>query len=282
MLSGVVSPMQIENCSDNLLRDSLDAARDRKIPFTLHVAQGVLEHLEMVRRHGTTPIRHAKDVGILGPTTIIGHAILPDTHSWIRWHTKDDVRLLAESGCSVAHCPTPFARYGIMMESFGDYVRAGINMAIGTDTTPHNMLEEIRKAGTLARIASRNINNVSSGMLLHAATVAGAEALMRDDLGRLAPGARADLVLVDLSHPDMMPARDPLRSLIFHAAERAVRDVYVAGRKVVSNGRVTTLDHRAAAERLTEAQMRMMKQTPNRDYLKRTADEIAPLSLPVR
>jgi cytosine/adenosine deaminase-related metal-dependent hydrolase len=282
MLSGVVSPMQIENCSDNLLRDSLDAARDRKIPFTLHVAQGVLEHLEMVRRHGTTPIRHAKDVGILGPTTIIGHAILPDTHSWIRWHTKDDVRLLAESGCSVAHCPTPFARYGIVMESFGDYVRAGINMAIGTDTTPHNMLEEIRKAGTLARIASRNINNVSSGMLLHAATVAGAEALMRDDLGRLAPGARADLVLVDLSHPDMMPARDPLRSLIFHAAERAVRDVYVAGRKVVSNGRVTTLDHRAAAERLTEAQVRMMKQTPNRDYLKRTADEIAPLSLPVR
>ena len=106
------------------------------------------------------------------PTTVIGHAILPDSHSWIRWHTKDDIRLLGEAGCSVAHCPTPFARYGIILESFGDYVRAGVNMAMGTDTTPHNMLEEIRKAGTFARIASRHVNNVSTGMLLNAATVA--------------------------------------------------------------------------------------------------------------
>jgi cytosine/adenosine deaminase-related metal-dependent hydrolase len=281
MLSGVVSPMQIENCSDDLLRDSFDAANERQIPFTLHVAQGVLEHLEMVKRHGTTPIRHAKDIGILGPSSVIGHAILPDTHSWIRWHTKDDIKLLADGGCSVAHCPTPFARYGILMESFGDYVRAGINMGIGTDTTPHNMLEEIRKAGTFARIASRDINNVLTGMLFHAATAAGAKALMRDDLGKLAVGAKADIVLVDTHHPDMMPARDPLRSLVFHAADRAVKDVYVAGRKVVADGKVTTLDHQAAGERLIEAQERMMAKTPGRDYRGRSADEVAPLTLPV-
>jgi cytosine/adenosine deaminase-related metal-dependent hydrolase len=282
MLSGVVSPMQIENCSDTLLRDSFDAAKERGVPFTLHAAQGVLEHVEMVKRHGTTSIRHASDISILSPTTIIGHAILPDAHSWIRWHTRDDIRLLGESGCSVAHCPTPFARYGILLESFGDYVRSGVNMTIGTDTTPHNMLEEMRKAGTFARIASRHINNVSTGMLLHAATVAGAKALMRDDLGRLAVGAQADIVLVDLNHSDMMPARDPLRSLVFHAAERAVKDVYVAGRKVVVDGEVTTLDHAGACARLAEAQEKMMQLTPQRDYLKRTADEIAPLSLPVR
>jgi 5-methylthioadenosine/S-adenosylhomocysteine deaminase len=281
MLSGVVSPMQIENCTDDLLRDSLAAANDRKVPFTLHVAQGVLEHLEMVKRHGVTPIQHARDIGILGPTSIIGHAILPDSHSWIHWWTREDIKILADSGCSVAHCPTPFARYGILLESFGAYVRAGINMGIGTDTTPHNMLEEIRKAGTFARIAARDINDVSSAMLLHAATVAGATALMRDDLGKLAPGARADLVLVDLGHPDMMPARDPLRSLIFHAADRAVKDVYIAGRKVVADGKVATLDHRGAAERLTEAQLRMMATTPKRDYRGRSTDEIAPLTLPV-
>ena len=281
MLSGVVSPMQIENCTDALLRDSFDAAKERGVPFTLHAAQGVLEHVEMVKRHGTTSIRHASDIGILGPTTVIGHAILPDTHSWIRWHTKDDIRLLGEAGCSVAHCPTPFARYGIILESFGDYVRAGVNMAMGTDTTPHNMLEEMRKAGTFARIASRHVNNISTGMLLSAATVAGAKALMRDDLGKLAVGAQADIVLVDVNHPDMMPARDPLRSLVFHAADRAVKDVYVAGRKVVSDGKVTTLDHAAACASLAEAQAKMMQLTPQRDYLKRSADEIAPLSLPV-
>lgn len=281
MLSGVVSPMQIENCTDTLLRDSFDAAKERRVPFTLHAAQGVLEHIEMVKRHGTTSIRHANDIGILGPTTIIGHAILPDSHSWIRWHTRDDIRLLGEAGCSVAHCPTPFARYGIILESFGDYVRAGVNMAMGTDTTPHNMLEEIRKAGTFARIASRHVNNVSTGMLLNAATVAGAKALMRDDLGKLAVGAQADIVLIDVNHPDMMPARDPLRSLVFHAADRAVKDVFVAGRKVVADGRVMTLDHAGACARLAEAQGKMMALTPQRDYLKRTADEITPLSLPV-
>ena len=144
----------------------------------------------------------------------------------------------------MAHCPTPFARYGIILESFGDYVRAGVNMAMGTDTTPHNMLEEIRKAGTFARIASRHVNNVSTGMLLNAATVAGAKALMRDDIGKLAIGAQADIVLVDVNHPDMMPARDPLRSLVFHAADRAVKDVYVAGRKVVSDGGVDARSRR--------------------------------------
>jgi 5-methylthioadenosine/S-adenosylhomocysteine deaminase len=280
-LSGVVSPMQIENCSDDLLRDSFEAATERKVPFTLHVSQGVLEVQEMIRRHGRTPIQHAKDIGILGPGSLLGHAIFLDTHSWIRWWTKEDLSILADSGCAVAHCPTPFARYGHIMESFGAYVRAGVTIGLGTDTTPHNMLEEIRKAGTFARIAARNINDVSTGMLFHAATVGGATALRRDDIGRLAPGAKADLVLVDLHHPDMMPARDPLRSLVFHAADRAVRDVYVAGRRIVADGKVTTLDHQSAGERLTEAQKRMMASSTSCDYLGRTTDEIAPLSLPV-
>ena len=60
---------------------------------------------------------------------------------------------------------------------------------------------------------------------------------------------------VDVTHPDMMPARDPLRSLIFHAADRAVRDVYVAGRRIVADGKVTTLDHAGAAARLAEARL---------------------------
>jgi 5-methylthioadenosine/S-adenosylhomocysteine deaminase len=167
------------------------------------------------------------------------------------------------------------------MENFGDYVRAGVTMGLGTDTTPHNMIEEMRKAMTFARIAGRDINAVSTAMMLHAATVGGAEALLRDDLGRLAPGAKADLVLVDLANPWMLPARDPLRSLVFHAADRAVRDVYVGGEKVVGGGRVLTLDHGDAAGRLVEAQQRMMAKVPERDYRHRTADEIAPLSLPV-
>jgi cytosine/adenosine deaminase-related metal-dependent hydrolase len=237
--------------------------------------------MEMIRRHGKTPIQWAAGIGLLGPTTILGHAIFLDSHSWVRWWTKSDLKLMADNGCTVAHCPTPFVRYGQVLENFGDYLRAGVNMGIGTDTTPHNMLEEMRKAAVLARVAARDINAVSTADMLHAATVGGANAVLRQDLGRLAPGMKADIVAVDLGCSDMVPARDPLRSLVYHAAERAVRDVYIDGKQVVANFRVLTLDQTDAAGRLAEAQARMLAAVRQRDYRARTADEISPLSLPI-
>jgi cytosine/adenosine deaminase-related metal-dependent hydrolase len=280
-LSGVVSPMQIDTCTADLLRDSRAAAQERKIPFTVHIAQGVSEVQEMIRRHGQTPIQWAADTGLLGPTTILGHAIFLDSHSWVRWWTKSDLKAIADNGCTVAHCPTPFVRYGQIMENFGDYLRAGVNMGLGTDTTPHNMLEEMRKAAILARVAARDINTVSTADMLHAATVGGANAVLRQDIGRLAPGMKADIVVVDLDCSDMIPARDPLRSLVYHAAERAVRDVYVDGRRVVADFKVITLDQATAGVRVEEAQARMLAAVRQRDYKARSADDIVPLSLPL-
>ena len=99
------------------------------------------------------------------------------------------------------------------------------------------------------RAAARDITTTSVGALFHAATVGGAEALGRPDLGRLAAGAKADVVLVDLANPWMRPARDPLRSLVFTAADRAVRTVFVHGTKVMEHGRVLTMDHGGRAGR---------------------------------
>ncbi|MBI3514632.1 MAG: N-ethylammeline chlorohydrolase, partial [Proteobacteria bacterium] len=76
-----------------------------------------------------------------------------------------------------------------------------------------------------------------------------------------------------------MPARDPLRSLVFHATDRAVRDVFVDGQQVVEAGKVLTMDQAGAGERLTAAQARMLANVPQRDYRHRSADEITPLSL---
>ncbi|HVH74761.1 MAG TPA: amidohydrolase family protein [Stellaceae bacterium] len=280
-LSGVLSPMQIDTCTADLLRDSCDAARERGLPLTVHAAQSVVEVQEMIRRHGKTPVAWAQEIGILGPDAILGHALFLDTHSWIRWWTKQDLATIAEAGAAVAHCPTPFARYGQIMENLGDYLRAGVTAGIGTDTTPHNMVEEMRKAAVLARIAARDIAAVDTADVFHAATVGGARALMREDLGRIAAGKKADLVLVDLAHPQMVPARDPLRSFLYHAGDRAVAGVFIDGREVVAEGRVLTLDQKAAGERLTAAQARMIEAAPGRDYRGRRADEIAPLSLPV-
>ena len=261
-LSGVVSPMQIDTCTADLLRDSHAAARDRGLPLTVHVAQSVSEVREMIRRHGQTPVQWAHALGILGPGTILGHALYLDRHSWIRSWTNTDLAILGDSGTAVAHCPTPFARYGHVMENFGDYLRAGVTMGLGTDCAPHNLVEEMRKAAVLARIAARDITTVTTADLFHAATAGGASALSRDDLGRLAPGKKADIVLVDLECPQMQPARDPLRSFVYHAADRAVREVFVDGRQVVADGRVLTLDQKAAGSRLRAAQERMEAAAP--------------------
>src|SRR5207302_7875361 len=167
------------------------------------------------------------------------------------------------------------------MEHFGDYLRSGVTMGVGTDCSPHNLIEEMRKATVLGHIAARDINSVSAADLFHAATAGGANALVRDDLGRLAPGKKADIVLVDLECPQMQPARDPLRSFVYHAADRAVREVFVDGRQVVTDGKVLTLDQEASGARVRAAQERMEAAAPGRDYRRRSAAEITPLSLPV-
>ena len=279
-LSGMISPAQIDTCTEDLLRDSVAAARERGLPFTVHCAQAAGEFHEMVRRHGITPIQWAHQIGLSGPGTLLGHAMFIDEHSWLHWWSKKDIGILADTGTSVAHCPTPFARYGHTLEHFGKYLHAGVNLGIGTDTVPQNLIEEMRWATVLARIAAEDIRSTEMADVFHAATVGGARALLREDLGRLAPGAKADLVLVDLKNPWMMPARDPLRSLIFHAADRAVRDVYVDGERVVADGRVLTLDQAGALERLTAAQRRMEASVPARDARGRRSTEITPLSLP--
>ena len=279
-LSGIVCPTQIDTCTEDLLRDSVAAARERKLPLTIHCAQSVVEFNEMVRRHGKTPIQWAHEIGVLGSTTTLGHAIFIDAHSWLHWHTREDLGILGDTGTNVAHCPTCFGRYGQTLEDVGRYHRAGVHVGLGTDVAPHNLIEEIRHAVMLGRVAAEDLTSIATADLLHAATVVGAVALGRHDIGRLAPGMKADLVLVDLTSPFMRPARDPLRSLIYSAADRAVRDVYVDGVKVVERGKVLTLDHAGALKALAEAQERMLAAAPGRDYRKRSAHQIAPLTLP--
>lgn len=279
-LTGMVAPSQIDTCSPELLRDSYDHAQERNLPFQIHAAQSVNEFHEMVRRHGLTPIQWMKSIGVLGEHSIIGHGIFLDHHPWLHWSTRDDMGLLADNGATVAHCPTVFARRGITLRTFGEYLRRGVNMGVGTDTYPHNYLEELRSVGYYARITAGTVDDLMTSDVFNAATIGGARALRRDDIGRLAPGCKADFVLVDTAHPSMRPLREPLRSLIFVAGDRAVRDVYVDGRQVVADGRVLTIDYAAATDALEEAQKRSMAKVPSLDWAGRHVDVLAPMALP--
>ena len=279
-LQGMVSPSTIDSITEDLLRESVALSESTGRPLTIHISESVLEFKNMVRRVGVTPVQWADQMGVLGERSILGHALFIDEHSAVGWFSCRDLDLISESGTTVAHCPTPFSRYGQVMQHFGRYVEAGVNMGIGTDTLPKNMLEEMRTASILSRVAAANVKATSLADVFHAATAGGADALGRDDLGRLMPGAKADVVLVDLEHPHMRPIRDPLRSLVFSAAERAVKDVYVDGAKVVDNGRAINIDVGDALDRLQAAQERMIDCVPENDFLGRSAEEITPLCLP--
>jgi cytosine/adenosine deaminase-related metal-dependent hydrolase len=280
-LKGIVYPLQIDTVTEELLRAAFAWAQATNRPFMSHLAQTVIEVREMIRRHGITPVEWAASLGILGPRTTMGHCIFLDEHPQIDWHSKRDLALLAETGTTVAHCPSPFARYGAALAHFARYRAAGVNVALGTDVAPHNLIEEMRTAILAGRIVSRDIRAADPGSLLHAATIAGSRALGRDDLGRIAPGAKADLALVDLTHPLMQPVRDPLRSLLYHAADRAVRTVLVDGVVAFADGRAVGLDVATAAAALAEAQARMLRDCTKHDYRGRHGAAIAPLSLPM-
>ncbi len=281
-LKGMISPAQIDTCTADLLKDSAAAAKERSMPWTVHASQSVVEFREMVRRHGQTPVEWLDGLGLLGPDKIIAHAIFVDHHPWLGWPTMDDLDRLGGAGANIAHCPSNFVRRGILLQDFRAYREAGVTIGLGTDTFPHNMIDEMRWAVTLAKVAAADVHAIGAGDVLDAATVGGARALGRDDIGRLSAGAKADIVLVDLAHPSMLPVRDPLRSLMFSALERPVRDVYVDGALVVKDGDCLTLDHAAAGARLQAAQARALAGVAERDWAGRSANEAFPLSLPVR
>ena len=280
-LRGVVYPLQIDTVTEDLFRESFAYAEATKRPFMSHLAQTVMEVREMIRRHGITPVEWAAKIGILSPRTTMGHCIFLDDHPQIGWHTKRDLAILAETGMTVAHCPSPFARYGAALTYFSRYREAGANVALGTDVAPHNLVEEMRTSILAARLVSRDVRAHDPQSAFHAATVTGSRALGRDDLGRIAVGAKADLALVDLAHPLMQPVRDPLRSLIYHAADRAVRTVLVDGVVAYDNGKALGLDVASAAATLAESQARMLRDCTKHDYAGRHGDLISPLSLPM-
>ncbi|MEM0905830.1 MAG: amidohydrolase family protein [Pseudomonadota bacterium] len=280
-LSGMVAPSQIDTCTPELIKDSAGAAADRGVKLQIHAAQSVVEFHEITRRHGRTPIEWLDDLGVLKEGSIIGHGIFLNDHPFLQWPQARDFERLKESGVAVAHCPTVFQRRGITMNTVGRYLRNNIPLGIGTDTYPHNMLDELRTALYLSRVISGDPFDLRTSDIFNAATVGGASILGRDDIGRLAVGAKADLFLADITDPAMRPLRDPLRSLIYIAQERAVRTVFVDGRKVVEGGKALAFDLEDALDRLEAAQRRAEETFKSLDFKGRTHDEASPYVFPI-
>jgi cytosine/adenosine deaminase-related metal-dependent hydrolase len=280
-LFGMIAPAQVDTCTEELLLASVEAAKARNAPLQIHASQSVVEFREMVARHGKTPLQWLNDLGVLYEGAIIAHCIFIDEHSWIRWPYRGDLERMVAAGASVAHCPNIFARRGILLENFGRYRSRGINIGLGTDTFPHNFIDEMRWATVACKVAAGSVEATSLADVFHAATVGGAKALRRDDIGRIAVGCKADLSLVDLRHPSLQPVRDPLKSLVFSGLERPITDVFVDGEPILAAGKLKTIDEAAAVEALNRGQRAALAHVSAGDYARRPTDDIFPLSLPM-
>ncbi|HLZ71727.1 MAG TPA: chlorohydrolase family protein [Dehalococcoidia bacterium] len=275
LVRGFLSPSQVDTCTAELLCESYRIAEQRRLPMQVHTSQSVNEFQEMLRRHGRTPIAWLNAIGALGPRTILGHAIIIGGSSWANY-PPGDLQTMAESGCSVAHAPWVFARRGIAMESFARYNEAGINMSLGTDTNPQNMIEAMRWAAVISKIVDRRTLVARAADVFDAATLGGARALGRDDLGRIAPGAKADLVLWRAQSWNMTPLRDPVKNIVFNAGTEDVAEVFVNGRQVVRDGRVEGADEQRILAALQAGGERMWPRMAEFDWAGRGADALSP------
>lgn len=277
---GMLFPMQVDTCSPALLRATRAAANELGVGIEIHAGQNLLEFHEILRRHRKTPVELLEDTGLLGRDAIIGHCMISTAHHLAALPAGRDLEILVRTGATVAHCPLVFARRGNALESFHRFRQAGVNVALGTDTYPRDLISEMRWATLLAKIVERDFTVATAGDALAAATLAGARALGRDDLGRLAPGAKADVVVVDMRKIRIGPYRDPIKAFVNCATTDDVEQVFVDGRVVLEGGRVVGVDEQALlADAQAEAE-RQWATVPEWHWEKLTADEMSPLALP--
>jgi cytosine/adenosine deaminase-related metal-dependent hydrolase len=278
-IRGFLSPSQVDTCTAGLLQETQRLAEQLDVPVQIHVSQSVNEFQEMLQRNGSTPIAWLRDLGVLSPRVLLGHAMIIGGSSWTNY-PPGDVSIIAEHGCSVAHAPWVFARRGIAMESFQRYLDAGITMTLGTDTCPQNMIQAMRWAAVISKIMDRNTEVATARDVFNTATLGGATALGRDDLGRIAPGAKADLLIFDGETLNMAPLRDPVKNLVYYAEMEDLHTVIIDGRTVVEQGRVLAADQLEVARRLQQAGEQMWPRMAQHDWDGRDIDQLSPLTFP--
>ena len=174
---GMLIPSSFLRTPQNLFRRVKEAAASLGVGITFHITESLWEFQRTVDEHAKTPISVVADWGVLGPEVILGHTIYVSGHSQTAWPYEGDLQAISQSGATVAHSPVTFARRGVAMESFQRYLDHGINLGIGTDTYPLDILEEMRIAAIAGKLADSNFESARAADVFNAATLGGARAL---------------------------------------------------------------------------------------------------------
>jgi cytosine/adenosine deaminase-related metal-dependent hydrolase len=243
-----MAPHATDTCGPDLLIEAAALARAHGVTITTHVAQSKDEVATIAARHaGRTPAEYLDWLGLLAPDLLAAHCI--DS-------TDADLRLMAARGATVLNCPRVFARAGTVA-AFGRFAEHGVRTLVATDGYNADMLGELHAASTISKIALGRPDVATAPELLDAVTAHAAAAVGRPDLGTIAPGATADLTVVDLTHPQLQPLADPRRGLVALANRADIAEVFVDGEHLVANGRYTRGDEAAIAAAATAAVARI-------------------------
>ncbi|GAB1477500.1 amidohydrolase family protein [Paracoccaceae bacterium] len=273
LVRGMLAPDRVETCTLPLLHRTMDAAADLGCKVRLHMAQGEMEVRTVQRLRGTTAPDWLAKAGLLSDRIIAPHA----TNA-----TDTDLAHYAAHGVSVVHCPLVSARFGSALRSFGRLKAQGITLCMGTDTAPADMLMNLMTGMLAARIADPLAPHQGSADFWDAATLGGAKALGRDDLGRLAPGARADIAVFRLDDAVMTPAIDPITTLVAGGSGRVTQATFVDGRLSMCEGCVAGIDLAAAQGRAQAQFDGLVAKYPERSWQHPPVSELFPPSYPIR
>jgi 5-methylthioadenosine/S-adenosylhomocysteine deaminase len=223
-----------------VLVDVAAAARQLDALFHIHLAETEEEGARFAAEHGGSAPAVLADAGVWDGRVLAAHCV---------WLSSEDLDVLGRFDMAVAHCPQSNAKLASGVAPLAEMLSRGIRVGLGTDGPASNndldLWEDMRLAAMLARLRQRDAGALPSAAALDLATRGAGEALGRPDLGRLAPGARADMMAVRLDDPAFVPLLNDAQMidhLVWSASSRLITDVWVAGIPVVTGGRCLTVD----------------------------------------
>ncbi|MDR1367919.1 MAG: TRZ/ATZ family hydrolase [Candidatus Accumulibacter sp.] len=232
LLSFCLAPHSPYTVSDRTFTRVLTLAEQCDLPIHLHLHETLQEMENSLRQFGVRPIERLRRLGLLGPGLIAVHGVHLDSN---------EIALLAQYGCSVAHCPSSNLKLASGIAPVAALADRGVNIGIGTDSAASNnrldILEEMRLASLLAKGSTGNAEAIDAHQALRMATLGGARALgLEEKIGSISIGKAADLCAIRIDDPRLLPYYDPASLLVYSAGREFVSDVWVAGKKRVENG----------------------------------------------
>jgi cytosine/adenosine deaminase-related metal-dependent hydrolase len=281
-MTTMLFPGHVDSCTPALLTDTKKAAKEAGVRIQIHATINLFEFHTVMRRERCTPIELLDKIGFLDPEVSLSHCIFITGHSWLAYPYGDDLKIIADSGASVAYSPLKYLKLGITMESFDRFRRAGVNMGIGTDTFPKDIVSDMRYAALASRVAEKSFTAGHPRDVFNAVTLGGAKMLGRDDLGRLQKGAKADIAIINLRDIAFGAVRDPIRSLMETAVSRDVRTVIVDGETLVDNGNYLRLNEEELLDKVQAKGEQVWDSVPNWHWSGKGIDEVVPPSFKIK